>query len=67
MSTTADDDSTAPTLNIFWIPATTSSKNIDDMAAAHIGTEFLSDVDFQKQVAERKAKLASSTSNNQNQ
>jgi len=51
-----------PTIWVGW-----GQRSIDDMAAAHIGTEFLSDADFQKQVAERKAKLASSTSNNQNQ
>ncbi|PYR50530.1 MAG: hypothetical protein DMF95_10380 [Acidobacteria bacterium] len=61
-NTAANRRNPDPTIWVGW-----GQRSIDDMAAAHIGTEFLSDADFQKQVAERKAKLASSTSNNQNQ
>jgi mono/diheme cytochrome c family protein len=52
-----------PTIWVGW-----GQRSIDDMAAAHINTEFMSDEDFAQQVAERKAQRQRATQNqNQNQ
>lgn len=47
-----------PTIWIGW-----GQRSIDDMAAAHIGAEFLTEADYQQQVAERKAKQTRETQN----
>jgi hypothetical protein len=49
-NTTANRRNPDPTM---WVGL--GQRSIDDMAACHIGTEFLTDADFQQQVAERKA------------
>jgi mono/diheme cytochrome c family protein len=49
-----------PTLWVGW-----GQRSIDDMAAAHIGTEFLTDDDFAQQVAARKALQQKLTNDNQ--
>jgi hypothetical protein len=48
-NTTGNRRNPDPTLWVGW-----GQRSIDDMAAAHIGTEFLTDVEFQQQLAERK-------------
>ncbi len=49
-----------PTIWVGW-----GQRSIDDMTAAHIGTEFLSDEDFQKELAQRKAQLRTTTTQGQ--
>jgi hypothetical protein len=49
-----------PTIWVGW-----GQRSIDDMAAAHIGAEFLTEADYQQQVAERKALQRTQTQNQQ--
>ncbi len=49
-----------PTIWVGW-----GQRSIDDMAAAHINTEFLTEEDYQQQVAERKAQQSRQTQNQQ--
>jgi hypothetical protein len=49
-NTTSNRRNPDPTVWVGW-----GQRSIDDMAAAHIGTEFLTDAEFQQQVADRKA------------
>jgi mono/diheme cytochrome c family protein len=58
-NTTGSRKNPDPTLWVGW-----GQRSIDDMAAAHIGTEFLTEADFQQQVAERKAQQAKITNHN---
>jgi hypothetical protein len=56
-NTTSNRRNPDPTMWVGW-----GQRSIDDMAAAHIGTEFLTEADFQQQVAERKAQQKVSSS-----
>ena len=49
-----------PTIWVGW-----GQRSIDDMAAAHIGAEFLTEQDYQQQLAERKALQRTQTQNQQ--
>jgi hypothetical protein len=49
-----------PTVWVGW-----GQRSIDDMAAAHIGTEFLTEADYQRQLAERRASQRTQTQNQQ--
>jgi mono/diheme cytochrome c family protein len=49
-NTTTSRRNPDPTLWVGW-----GQRSIDDMAAAHINTEFMEDADFERAVAERKA------------
>jgi hypothetical protein len=51
-----------PTIWVGW-----GQRSIDDMAAAHINTEFLTEEDYQQQVAERKAMRARQSQNQDQQ
>jgi hypothetical protein len=58
-NTTTNKRNPDPTLWVGW-----GQRSIDDMAAAHIGTEFLSDEEFGRQVAARRAGNPGLTSGN---
>jgi hypothetical protein len=59
-NTTANRRNPDPTIWVGW-----GQRSIDDMAAAHIGTEFLTEAEFQQQVAERKAMRTKITTDQQ--
>ena len=61
-NTTGNRRNPDPTMWVGW-----GQRSIDDMAAAHIGTEFLTEADFQQQVAERKAQQQKVLSSGQQQ